>query len=85
MVEISVSSDSSHFVKVAEFHSQATGMDREPYIKTYTWINGSAGQGEVRSGIRYIRVFAKNIGTCPKGHPGYGVKAWLFTDEIMAW
>ncbi|MEO9022135.1 MAG: family 20 glycosylhydrolase [Ginsengibacter sp.] len=32
---------------------------------------------------RYIRVNAKNLGVCPKGHPGEGQPAWLFADEIM--
>ncbi|MDT8393298.1 MAG: chitobiase/beta-hexosaminidase C-terminal domain-containing protein [Bacteroidales bacterium] len=32
---------------------------------------------------RYIRIYAKNTGTCPEGHPGAGEKAWLFTDEII--
>jgi alpha-L-fucosidase len=32
---------------------------------------------------RYIRVAAKNVGTCPSWHPGAGDKAWLFTDEII--
>ena len=32
---------------------------------------------------RYIKVIAKNIGQCPKGHPGEGGKAWLFVDEIL--
>jgi len=32
---------------------------------------------------RFIRVHAKNIGTCPEGHPGAGGKAWLFVDEIV--
>lgn len=32
---------------------------------------------------RYVRGTAKNLGTCPKGHPGEGKPAWLFADEIM--
>jgi arylsulfatase A-like enzyme len=32
---------------------------------------------------RYVRVVAKNRGTCPGWHPGAGGKAWLFVDEIM--
>ena len=31
---------------------------------------------------RFIRVFAKNIGVCPKWHPGAGNKSWIFVDEI---
>jgi len=32
---------------------------------------------------RYIRVFAKNVGTLPDWHPGAGGLAWLFADEIQ--
>jgi hexosaminidase len=32
---------------------------------------------------RYIRISAKNLGICPKDHPGEGKPAWLFADEIM--
>jgi hexosaminidase len=32
---------------------------------------------------RFIKVLAKNIGTCPKGHEGEGSPAWLFADEII--
>ena len=32
---------------------------------------------------RYLKVFAKNIGKCPKGHAGEGKAAWLFADEII--
>ena len=32
--------------------------------------------------IRYVKVVAKNRGTCPSWHPGAGGKAWIFADEI---
>jgi hypothetical protein len=32
---------------------------------------------------RFVRVKAKNLGTCPPGHKGNGGKAWLFVDEIV--
>ncbi len=32
--------------------------------------------------VRFIRISAKNMGVCPKWHPGDGNKAWLFIDEI---
>ena len=32
---------------------------------------------------RFVRVHAKNIGTCPYWHKGVGGKAWLFADEII--
>jgi hexosaminidase len=32
---------------------------------------------------RYLKIFAKNMGKCPKGHPAEGQAAWLFADEIL--
>lgn len=32
---------------------------------------------------RYVRVTAKNLGVCPKGHGGEGQPAWMFIDEIV--
>ena len=32
---------------------------------------------------RFIRVVARNTGTCPEWHPGRGENAWLFVDEIV--
>ena len=32
---------------------------------------------------RYVRLRARNQGTCPDWHNGAGGKAWLFVDEIM--
>jgi hexosaminidase len=33
--------------------------------------------------VKWIRVSAKNIGFCPKGHSGEGQAAWIFADEIV--
>ena len=32
---------------------------------------------------RYVRIVAKNVGTCPPWHDGAGSNAWLFVDEIF--
>lgn len=29
-----------------------------------------------------LKIYIEAIGTCPKGHPGYGAAAWLFIDEV---
>jgi predicted alpha-1,2-mannosidase len=31
---------------------------------------------------RYVRIVARNIGTCPEWHIGAGEEAWIFVDEI---
>jgi alpha-L-fucosidase len=33
--------------------------------------------------VRYVRIEARNVGTCPPWHDGAGGKAWLFVDEII--
>ena len=33
--------------------------------------------------VKTIRITAKNLGVCPKGHPGEGGAAWLFVDEVL--
>jgi len=40
-------------------------------------------QTSVNSAFRYLKVKAKNIGSCPEWHKGVGNKAWLFIDEII--
>lgn len=39
-------------------------------------------QFEVNENIQFVKISAKNFGALPKGHLGYGGKAWLFVDEI---
>ncbi len=41
----------------------------------------SCAPGNIRA--RFVKVHAKNTGTCPPWHPGAGNKAWLFVDEII--
>ena len=36
-----------------------------------------------RTTARYVKMVAKTIGVCPKGHVGEGQKAWIFCDEIV--
>jgi len=33
--------------------------------------------------VRYLRITAKNIKTCPDWHPGAGLASWIFCDEIV--
>lgn len=37
----------------------------------------------VSTKARYIKVIAKNMGTCPDWHVGEGQPAWIFVDEIV--
>jgi hexosaminidase len=37
----------------------------------------------IKESARYIRVTAKVITACPKGHSGEGKPGWIFCDEIV--
>ena len=36
-----------------------------------------------RCEARYVKMSAKNIGTCPEWHVGAGQPAWIFCDEFV--
>ncbi|MCB0464098.1 MAG: GH92 family glycosyl hydrolase [Aequorivita sp.] len=57
---------------IQKIHSEIPSEDAE--IKTIRF--------EINKNIQYIKIKAKNFGDLPKGHLGYGGKAWLFVDEI---
>jgi hexosaminidase len=35
------------------------------------------------SKARFVKVVARNLGTCPPGHAGAGSNSWMFVDEII--
>jgi hypothetical protein len=84
-VEIWTSEDGVNFSKVEAVPSPLPDPPVEPYTRTWAWKRNVAGSADTagQTAARYIRIHAKNIGRCPKGHPGAGDKAWLFLDEII--
>jgi sialate O-acetylesterase len=74
-VKIEVSSDGVNYRELPPVRFSGTDKNSEPVIRDYNWL--------IADNIRYIRILAKNIGTCPKWHPGKGGRAWIFTDEIV--
>jgi hypothetical protein len=79
-VEFFYSKDGKKFIKAGEsYHQVNKKTDKNDIIETKDFsvkLNNSA--------IRYIRVKAYSIITCPQWHQGNGKKAWLFCDEIIA-
>ncbi len=78
-VEVLVSSDGRAFESVGILPNLTDPQRR---------LSGPAFREEFAAKLdkvkaRYVRVVAKNIGTCPAGHPGAGQKAWLAVDEII--
>lgn len=75
-VSISVSNNGEDFRKIAEIIDEIHPEDREVKIKRY--FKELSGDG-----VRYIRVFGRNIGVIPHWHSGAGGSPLLFADEII--
>ena len=69
-------------IKGKEFKHLET-IDKEDFIQGESPYDYTAIYNNKPFKTRYIKVKADNIGTCPKGHPGEGGKAWLFVDEVV--
>ena len=74
-VEFSVSQDGEHFTPLARVDNTMDERDYEVRI----W--DCEVPADVRA--RYVKVFAKNIGTIPEWHPGAGSPGFIFIDEII--
>lgn len=75
-VTYEISNDGKNFTDLGTVQNTISPNEKSAIVKDFT-INFPEQKG------RYIRVTAKNIGVCPKGHPGEGQPAWIFADEIM--
>lgn len=75
-VVFSVSDYGKYFKRVADIVNDIPSTNTEQMIKKFS------AKVNVAS-ARYLKVMAKNIGTCPPWHKGAGGKAWIFADEIV--
>lgn len=75
-VEYYISNDGENFEKLSTIKSDVSLNDKSSLRKEFKF------QLDEMKMARYVKVLAKNIKSCPKGHPGAGEKAWLFIDEI---
>ena len=75
-VVISTSIDGKNFITRKSFEVDADSRNLTQEVKKFIV--------EVeKSSVRYVKISAKNIATCPAWHDGAGSKAWLFIDEII--
>jgi hexosaminidase len=77
-VTVSVSNDGKEWLDIdrADFaHSRST--------KTTNIREAKLRFSEYTKPKRYLKIYAKSIGVCPKGHEGEGNAAWLFADELI--
>ena len=75
-VEFSVSEDGEHYELLHETEGLMDPRDLEVKI-----LDISA-QPAVATRARYVKVYAKSIGTIPDWHPGAGSPGFIFIDEI---
>ena len=73
-VEFSVSADGTNYTRVA--HVDNTMDERDYEIRIWDC------EVPVEVSARFVKVFAKNIGTIPDWHPGAGSPGFIFIDEI---
>jgi beta-galactosidase len=74
VVEFYTSEDGNRFTKTGEVRNSEPALREDAFMKEFIL------EREVK-GVRYVKVVARNIGTCPQGHPGSGKKAWLCAEE----
>lgn len=74
-VEFWTSEDGQNFTLAATVKHDVPENQMEVVIKDL--------EAKVDINARYVKVFAKNLGTIPSWHPGAGSPAYIFIDEIM--
>src|SRR6056297_1766592 len=72
---VETSNDGKNFKRLGRTKNKVSVNEAERIIQTL--------KVDKNTNTRYLRVTAKNIGSCPKGHAGEGKPAWLFVDEII--
>ncbi len=77
-VTFSLSSNGKQYHSVNEQRNDVSQKEKGPVIKLFS-------QTYPDTPARYIRVHAKNVGTCPSWHEGNGEPCWLFADEIVVY
>lgn len=75
-VTVEYSADGQNFSSLGTVNNTVSSNEKASIIKDFT-VKAAAVQA------RYVRVTAKVIDACPRGHSGEGKPGWLFADEII--
>ena len=78
--EYSISADGVNFDTLGIVYNGMEENDLTPRILDFVFTPDSKNGKKV---ARYIKVFAKNIGTIPAWHDGAGGEGFIFIDEIF--
>ncbi|MDH7603465.1 MAG: DUF4838 domain-containing protein [Melioribacter sp.] len=81
-VEISISKDGNNFNTISVIPNTISATRKELESPIHAFIKDFTCQiNSVKT--RFVKIKATSIKTCPRWHPGYPDKAWIFTDEII--
>ncbi len=75
-VEIEYSNDNKNFTSFGK-------LNRKSNLKSTYIFKEYFDYQFPKMNIRYLKIHAKNIGTCPPWHQGAGGRAWIFSDEVI--
>jgi hypothetical protein len=76
-VEFYIAEDGENFKKLGVIENKIPKKKKGTFIETFKLYEPA--------NARFIRVHAKNMGTCPDWHPGATHPSWIFCDEIIVW
>ena len=79
VVEYSLSSDGKKYHSFNEVLNKIQPTEPQSFIQPFNF------QFMANTKARYVRIKAKNLGTCPSWHEGSGEPCWMFTDEIVVY
>lgn len=74
-VEILLSADGKTYKSIGAIKTNTPKVKSEVVIEIFK-------QKTKPTQARYVKIIARNLGTCPDWHPGAGGKCWIFADEI---
>jgi|GEM_PF-29999 len=75
-VLVLVSEDGSNYRELGKVTFASAKAESESSVANATVKRNTKG-------IRFVKIIAENLGTCPEWHSGTGQPAWLFADEII--
>jgi hexosaminidase len=70
------SANGINFTEISRINNDIAATEKAFFIKDFVTTFAPIQ-------ARYVRVSAKVVDACPKGHPGEGKTGWVFADEIV--
>ncbi|TAD86655.1 MAG: discoidin domain-containing protein [Bacteroidetes bacterium] len=75
-IKFETSEDGVNFSEVKTLANKIPATEKDVRLQDFTIVFEEKK-------IKAVRLTAKNMGKCPKGHPGENQASWIFMDEII--